>query len=240
MRVVLPRALIGLGLIAALVTGISAYARAQQPTAPPFGPFAPVQVEFTGAVQSVAPAGFVINGLFINAPPDQVRTLAPGIVVRVRATWGESSILGAQEIALVPAGLLPGIVELTGTLSNISTDFIILSSGLSGTGGQIIGTGGIRAGLENAQIGQTVRVYAVAAGQGQWVARAVVPVETALSPAITPEVLPQPAFPTLLPAAPPPSATVEVVPEDRRGRGSSDDDDSGRNRGRGGGDDDND
>ena len=200
-------------------------------------------IEFYGTIQSANSTAIVINGQIIDMRGAMVNTaFTPGLAVRIQATMLADGSLVARQIDALPVGIIPGIVEINGTVLNLTAATLNVS-------GQVID-------ITNAEIsgsialGQSVRVFAVATAPGTWQARFVDAAGNVPAPLSTPEVGPAP---NVLPPAStpevgpstnvlPPASTPEVSSsgsdderdDDSSGRGSGGDRD-GDNSGRGSG-----
>lgn len=113
----------------------------------------PGEVEIVGIVESLNATQIVVNGQQIDISRAEIgKGVAVGVTVKIHATAGQAGAWVAREVSLFtqPAGTKPGVVatedatatapnpnefELTGTLDQLGTDFIVVS-------GQKIGTAG--------------------------------------------------------------------------------------------------
>jgi hypothetical protein len=174
-----------------------------------------VNIEFYGTIQSANSTAIVINGQIVDVQGVVVNApLATGVTVRVQATVLPDGSLAARQIEVLPAGVIPGIVEINGVVTDFVLPFLTVNGQVIDiTGTEISGT---------VAIGQSVRIFAVSTAPGVWQARfvdagdAVTTPPVVLVPATTPEVLP-------------PATTPEV---------SDDDDDHADDNGDDNGDDD--
>jgi hypothetical protein len=169
-------------------------------------------VEFYGTIQSVNSTAIVINGQIVDVSDTIVNApLAAGTSVRVQAVMLADGSFAARQIDVLPSGVIPGIVEINGTVTDFALPIVTINGqAIDITGTQISGS---------IVIGQVVRVFAVAIAPGVWQARFVdaggnVPGANSevLVPATTPEVLP-------------PATTPEVSDDDDDDNDDSDDDD---------------
>ena len=200
-------------------------------------------IEFYGTIQSANNTAIVINGQIIDVRGALVNAaFTTGAAVRVQATMLADGSLVARQIDPLPVGIIPGIVEISGTVIDLAATTLTLN-------GQIID-------ITDAEIsgsitlGQSVRVFAVATAPGVWQARFVDAMGNVPDPLSTPEVGPSSVI--LPPASTPeggpvtnvlpPASTPEVSSsgsdddrdDDSSGRGSggnSDSDNSGRGSG---------
>ena len=160
-------------------------------------------IEFYGTIQSANTTAIVINGQIVDIQSAQINTpLTVGTLVRVQAISAADGSLTATEIAPVTPGIIPGIVEIDGQVTN------------SGTGTITVGTQEIDvSGAEiNEQIlqGEPVHVFAVSTAPGQWSALLVVAANV-VPPAATPEIIPPVATPEVVtPAVSTPEAIAPI------------------------------
>lgn len=163
-------------------------------------PDSPAALEFYGTVQSASATALVVNGQLMSITGAPVNTpLVVGMVVRVQGVVASDGTLTISQIDPVSPGLLPGIVELNGTLTALQgTTAVIGGETIDLTTAQVVGS---------LTVGQFVRVYAVQSAPGTWTARSVIG-SSLPSVALTPEVIPPNATPDVLP----PVSTPEVFP----------------------------
>jgi hypothetical protein len=190
-------------------------------------------ITFYGAIQSAADGVIVINGQIIDTRSAEIdAALVPGAVVRVVVESSASTTLIAQHINAVQVGVIPGIVRLTGVVTNISERVIVLD------GTQIVTVSPDEA---LPRVGERVRLFVIAAAPGRWTT-----LDEAVAPLATPEARPPAATaePIVPPAATPevaPPASTPDVDDSHQNRGGDgqrggDDNDDDDNSGRGGGD----
>jgi uncharacterized membrane protein YgcG len=164
-----------------------------------------ISIEFTGTVQSANATALVINGQLIDISGAQVSAaLVAGQVVRVQASMAAVGSLIAREVDPVAPGLLPGLVEMNGSIDQIDGGALLIN--------------GLRVSIVGAQVdvplnvGAIVIVYAEQTAPNEWTARLIMadiaPVATAdVFPVQTPEVLPPGATPEVIA----PVSTPEVI-----------------------------
>ncbi len=181
---------------------------------------AEINIEFYGTIQSANSTAIVINGQIVDVRGAQINVpLTVGMGARVQATVLSDGSLLARQVDPLSAGLIPGIVEINGTVTNFILPILTISGQtIDITGAEVSGS---------ITIGQIVRVFAVATAPGVWQARFVDAVDNVPAPLSTPEV----GSPGILP----PVATSEVLPpvstpevgddDDSGGHDDSDDDD---------------
>jgi hypothetical protein len=147
-------------------------------------------VEFYGTIQSVNSTAIVINGQIVDVSDTAVNApLAAGTAVRVQAVMLPDGTFAARQIDVLPSGVIPGIVEINGTVTDFALPIVTINGqSIDITGTEISGS---------IVIGQVVRIFAVAIAPGIWQARFVdaggnLPGANSevLVPATTPEVLP--------------------------------------------------
>lgn len=115
--------------------------------------------------------------------------------------------IAARQVDLFTVGVIPGIVEINGTVTQFVQPILTISGQtIDMTGAEISGS---------IVIGQTVRIFAVATTQGDWQARFVDAVDNVPVPITTPEVdsngvLPPVTTPEILS----PVSTPEVSDDD--------------------------
>lgn len=177
-----------------------------------------VNIEFYGTIQSANNTAIVINGQIVDIRGALVNTpLTTGVGVRVQATVLSGGNLTARQVDPFPAGVIPGIVEINGTVTNFVQPILTISGQtIDTTGAEIIGT---------ITLGQIVRVFAVAPAPGEWQARLVDAVDNMPTPITTPEVdtgsiVPPVTTPEVLP----PVSTPEVGDDDNNDDENDDDD----------------
>lgn len=131
----------------------------------------PGEVEVIGAVESLGSAALVVNGLTFDVSAAEMPggTPAVGDRVKVHASLSADGRWIAREVERFvdnsTSGAAPvGEVEITGTLTEIGTDFIVVS-------GQTIGTVGAEI-KDTLVIGALVKVH-MSVVSGQWVAHEV-------------------------------------------------------------------
>jgi uncharacterized membrane protein YgcG len=185
-----------------------------------------VNIEFYGTIQSANSTGLVMNGQIVDIRGAQVTTpLAAGLAVRVQAILLPDGSLAARQIDALPAGVIPGIVEISGTATDFALPVLIVNNQIIDlTDAEISGS---------IVIGQIVRVFAVAVTPGVWRARFVDASDNIPAPASTPEV-DSPVTEALPPEVLMPAFTPEVSDDsggDNSGSGS--DDSGGDNSGSG-------
>jgi hypothetical protein len=164
----------------------------------------PVTIDFYGTIDTNLGGTLVINGRVVdvrNAQMDGL-LLAPGIDVHIQAEAAPNGTLIAHQLDLVPVGLLPGLVELNGTV----TAFTLSSLHL---GNQIIDTSTARI-IGTIAVGQPAQVFASATNSNLWSARIVLGGDAVapIPPVVTPEVV----APADAPVVVQPIATPEIVP----------------------------
>lgn len=174
--------------------------------------------EFYGTVQSANATALVINGQIVDISEAQINApLVAGLVVRIQGAFTSDGSIAAVQIDPVSPGLIPGIVEITGIVSELNeTSIRVGAQSIEISSAHISGT---------PQVGQFVRAYALQAAPGVWTARSVI---ARLVPevVVTPEVLPttasnEIAAPGTTPEVIPPAQTPEVgVGEDLRIEGT--------------------
>jgi hypothetical protein len=164
-----------------------------------------LNIEFYGTIQSANSTVIVINGQIVDVRGAQISvSLAAGLGVRVQATMLADGSIVARQVELVSAGVLPGIVEINGTVTQFTPPLLTISGQtIDTTGAEINGS---------IVIGQIVRVFAVATAPGVWQARFVDAVDNVPLPITTPEILP-------------PVSTPEVRDDDDDGDSEDEDDD---------------
>ncbi|MCC6805389.1 MAG: hypothetical protein IT319_21090 [Anaerolineae bacterium] len=124
-------------------------------------------IEFFGTVQSASGTVAAINGQIVDVSSAQINApLVAGTTVRVHATLAADGRLIAREIDPAAPGLIPGIVEIEGTITAVNGSAITIGGALFD-----IASAGIS---DQLAVGQMVRVYAVAAAPRQWNALLVV------------------------------------------------------------------
>jgi hypothetical protein len=169
-------------------------------------------VEFYGSIQSVNSTAIVINGQIVDGRDTVVNApLAAGTAVRVQATMLSDGSFAARQIEVLPSGIIPGIVEINGTVTDFALPILTINAqaiDISGT--EISGS---------VVVGQAVRVFAVAIAPGLWQARFVDAGGTL--PGAAPEVL----VPATTPEVLPPLTTPEVSDDDDDDNDDNDDDD---------------
>ncbi len=184
-----------------------------------------VSIEFYGTIQSANSAGVVVNGQIIDVRGALVNLpLTTDTSVRVQATILADGNLVARQIDGVPGGVIPGLVEINGTVTSFAPPLLSVSGQtIDVTGAEISGSIGI---------GQLVRVFAVAVSPGVWQARFVDAADNVPEPISTDEVL---VLPIATEEVPEPAFTPEVGDEDDddSGEDSDDNDDSGDDSGGG-------
>jgi hypothetical protein len=169
-----------------------------------------LNIEFYGTIQSANTTAIVVNGQIVDVQSALMNApLASGTAVRVQATLLPDGSLTARQVDVLPAGIIPGIVEITGTVTDFVLPFLMVNGQtIDITGTEISGS---------FAIGQSVRVFAIATAPGAWQARfvdagdAITTPPGVLAPATTPEILP-------------PATTPEVGDEDNND--DNDDNDS--------------
>jgi hypothetical protein len=199
-------------------------------------------VDFYGTIESNIGSTLIINGRVVDISGTQMNgmILAPGITVHIVAEIAPNGSLIARQLELVPVGFIPGLVELSGVISEISGANIRI-------GDQLIDTTNARI-IDLLQVGQQVQVFAHATNTTVWEARFVSLMGNVLPPVVTPEVNAEAVVPVILPPVTtpevlPPVTTPEVFDDDHSGDDNDDDDEdnsgrSGDNSGQGSGDDD--
>lgn len=157
-------------------------------------------IGFYGAVQSVNATALVINGQIVDIQSAQVTTpLAIGVTVRITATYAGDGSLTAQTVEALPPGFIPGIVVISGAITDIADSTITIQ------GHTIVMSDAVVSGAP--ALGQEATVYAVADATDSWQARVVIAHDAAPAPIETPEIAPPTATSTI--AAP--ISTPEVV-----------------------------
>ena len=162
---------------------------------------APVTLDFTGAIQSTASGIIVINGQLIDISAAQMNglLLAPGVTVRIVAEVNPNGSLVARQLELVPVAVAPGLVELNGVVSDLTTTTLRLGSqSIDFTNAQLIGT------LSD---GQRVQIFARSTALNDWTALVIIVSTSPVSPVSTPEV----EAPSATPEVQPPVHTPEVA-----------------------------
>lgn len=200
-------------------------------------------IDFYGTVDSNLGSTLIINGRVVDISTAQMNSmlLAPGVTVHIVAQVAPNGSLIAQALELVPVGFIPGLVELSGTISEVTEISIRIDD-------QTIDTTNARI-IDLLQVGDQVRVIARATNTTVWEARFVYIDSGIIPPVATPEViaiLPPVTTPeVVVPVAPvvAPVFTPEVSFDDHgggSGNNGNDDrnDDHGGNSGHGGGSDD--
>lgn len=145
-----------------------------------------LNIEFYGTVQSASATAAVINGQLVDITGAEIRApLTAGTTVRVHAILAADGSLSAREIEPTSPGLIPGIVEIEGTIDAMNGSTVTISGEVfdiasAGIGGQLA-------------VGNVARVYAVAVAPHQWNARLVVSTAALQQPVM------------------PPAATAEIV-----------------------------
>ena len=179
-------------------------------------------IEFYGTIQSSNSTAIVINGQIVDVHGALVNApLTTGMGVRVQATILPDGSLAARQIDVLPPGIIPGIVEINGTVTNVAQPILTVSGqAIDMTGAEISGS---------IVLGQIVRVFAVATAPGVWQARFVDAVHNIPIPVTTPEVGSSVILPPVTtPEVQSPITTPEV--------GGNSGDDSGGGDNSGGGD----
>ncbi len=162
-------------------------------------------IDFYGTIDSNLGGSLVINGRVVDIRSAQMNglLLAPGLTVHIRGESAPDGTIIAQQLELVPVGLLPGLVELNGSVTGLTGSELRLGNQVIDLrAAQVIGT---------LAVGQPVRVFASATNSNLWSARIVLGsdvIPAALAPVRTPEVVP----PADAPQAAAPVATPEVIP----------------------------
>ena len=138
-------------------------------------------IEFYGTIQSANSTAIVINGQIVDVHGALVNApLTTGMGVRVQATILPDGSLAARQIDVLPPGIIPGIVEINGTVTNVAQPILTVSGqAIDMTDSEISG---------RIVLGQIVRVFAVATAPGVWQARFVDAVDNIPIPVTTPEV----------------------------------------------------
>ncbi|NWG75931.1 MAG: hypothetical protein HXY24_15240, partial [Rubrivivax sp.] len=123
------------------------------------------EIELVGAIQAVeSPATLTINGLTVDASAAEVTTpLQVGVAVQVEGTLLDDGSVRAREVKAAEQGILPGELEIVGTLDSLNTATAVVS-GLSFD----VSGAEIDAGLT---VGDMVKVHASLSDTGTWVAR---------------------------------------------------------------------
>lgn len=210
-----------------LLTPLLIFAQSQPTSVPP------AILSFTGTITEMSHPTFTVNGRTVDISNATVNSpiLVPGLSVHIRAYEAPDFTLIAEQVDYVPGGFIPGLVEISGTISEITETTIRV-------GNEIIDTTNARI-LDLLQVGQQVEVFAYAAFANNslvWQARIVSLAENLPSPVETPEVV-VPVAPVVAPVF-----TPEVSFDDHGGGSGNDgdddrNDDHGGNSGHGGGDD---
>src|SRR5690606_27527880 len=121
-------------------------------------------VVFYGTIQSVNSTAIVINGQIVDVRDTVVNSpLAAGIAVLVQAFLLTDGSFAARQIDVLPSGVIPGIVEITGTVTDFTLPIMTINAqAVDITGTEVSGS---------IVVGQVVRVFAVAIAPGLWQAR---------------------------------------------------------------------
>jgi hypothetical protein len=173
-------------------------------------------IEFYGTIQSANATAIVINGQIVDIQSAQIYApLLVGTIVRIRANIEGNNSLVAEQIDAVPAGIIPGVVQIVGVIEEINGSILrINGQRVDILGAQVVG---------QLNVGELVHVSALHTSPGQWTASFLTgfviggPVSTpeAAAPVSTPEIIPPVATPDVAaPVSTPeinaPASTPEV------------------------------
>jgi hypothetical protein len=146
----------GLILIAALIL-VAPHALAQDSTTH--------EVELVGAIQAIeSPAMLTINGLTVDASAAEVTTpLQVGLAVHVEGILLDDGSVQAREVQAAEQGILPGELEIVGTLNSLDASSAVVSGLSFDVSGAEIDPG--------LTVGEMVKAHASLSDTGTWVAR---------------------------------------------------------------------
>jgi hypothetical protein len=163
-------------------------------------------VAFSGVVQSANATALVINGRLIDISAAQINApLVPGLAVRVRASYAENGSLFATQIDPITPGLIPGLVEINGEITDLTENTIRIRGHLIDMTNAIV-SGTLRFGN-----GASATVFAVETLPNVW--SAVIIVADADFPTATPEVGAPAATAEVIPVQTPEVAAPVITPE---------------------------
>lgn len=170
----------------------------------------PVTIDFYGTIDANPPGTLIVNGRVVDIRTAQMNglLLAPGLTVHIQADYAPDGTLVARQLEVVPVGLIPGLVELSGVVDELSDTTLRIGSQLIDLSvAQQIGT---------IAVGQPVQVFASATNSSQWNARLVLGTDAAAAPVIvSPVSTPEVAPPNDAPVVVQPVTTPEVgAPDD--------------------------
>src|SRR5215207_8168406 len=94
-------------------------------------------VEFYGTIQSANSTAIVVNGQIVDVRGAVVNTpLNAGVSVRVQASLQTDGNLVAWQIDALPAGVIPGIVEINGIVSGFVVPLLTVNNQIIDTTGR--------------------------------------------------------------------------------------------------------
>lgn len=163
-------------------------------------------VTFYGTIQSANATALVVNGQIVDTTSATIESpLVAGMAVRVTAIYAENGSLTAQSVEAVSPGLIPGVVVISGEITDLTPNAIRIRGHLIAMDKAVI-SGTLRFGS-----GATATVYAVESAPNEWDALVIVADEGV--PAATPQVVSTPdvSAPSATPEVAEPNATPEVV-----------------------------
>lgn len=146
----------GLILIAALIL-VAPHALAQDSTTR--------EIELVGEIQAIeSPATLTINGLSVDASTAEVTTpLQVGLAVHVEGILLDDGSVQAREVKAAEQGILPGELEIVGTLDSLDASTAVVNGLPFDVSGAEIDAG--------LTVGEIVKVHARLSDTGVWVAR---------------------------------------------------------------------
>lgn len=123
-------------------------------------------IELVGVVENMTANSITVNQQVVDVSTAQINTpIEIGAVVKVQGILAADGSIVAREVNAAENGILPGEVEITGTLESFSGTTMVV-------GGQTIDVSTAQIGTGVA-LGQMVKVHATATGANSWQAREV-------------------------------------------------------------------